>query len=425
MDKLKKWLVHNTSLKIISVITAFIIWLLVANTSNPVRTESITVPVTILNENTVTGSNKIFYTDKSSVTISYRIRSKDTQNIKTGEFSAYADFKKLGQDGKVPVEVSISETALGFIDDVTVLPQEIHVMTENIQQKKFAVNHVTFGDVAEGYVEGEVNVSPEYIYVKGPVSVIGQISTTGIVIDVSEAREEINGTAEIVFYDANGNILPDIGESLSYAGGISYTLPVYRTKSLSVNAFTGGSPASGYYVEGMETSPTFITVYGPEEELDKHSYVLISGSYLNINGASSGKTFTVDAEDFLPEGLSLVHPNSEIVIYVKIREIPEAETASEMKKPASGSDEPKDNGQSDVTEQVHESTEAVSESASENESSASEENSEETGYEETDAQDESATGYEETDPAEEETEETADFSDAPESEAENSHGDDI
>lgn len=329
MDKLKRWLLHNTSLKIISAILAFGIWLIVSNSANPERTESFSVPVTILNENAVTGNNKVYSTDRNSVSVSYTIRTNDIPNVKLSDFNVYADFKNMTQEGTVPVAISVSDNALSYIENVIVYPTEISVTTENIQQKKFAVDSTLIGQVAEGYIEGDVTVTPEYFYVKGPVSLVGQISSTGIVIDVSGATDVITGTAEIVFYDANGNILPNIGTSLSYAGGISYILPIYRTKSLSVNAFTSGSPASGYYVEGVETSPTFLTVYGNEKVLSDNSYILIPGSDLNIDGVSQNKTVNVNASNYLPEGLSLINPNSEIVIYIRVREIPETEVATE------------------------------------------------------------------------------------------------
>lgn len=329
MNKVKRWLLHNTSLKIISVISAFAIWLMVSNTSNPERIESFSIPITLLNENVITGSNKVYSTDRSLVTVSYKIRTKDIINVKMGEFSASADFKQMSQEGKVPVKLSVSDNALEYIDEITISPSEIQVTTENILQKKFAVGKTIIGNVADGYYEGPLSVTPEYFYVKGPVSVVGQINSTGIVVDVSNASEDISGTAEIIFYDANGNVLSNIGKNLSYAGGISYSLPVYRTKSLSVNAFTGGSPASGYYVEGVETSPTFVTVYGTDEELAKYSYVLIPSTDLNINGVSRNMTFSVDASKYIPDGVSLVHPNTEIVIHVKVRDIPESEPQTE------------------------------------------------------------------------------------------------
>lgn len=410
MNKLKKWLLHNTSLKIISFILAFAIWLMVSNSANPEKTETLNVPVTILNENVVTGNNRVFSTDFSTVTVTYKIRTKDIASIKSDDFKAFADFNNMSAEGKVPVILSVAENALEYIDDAVISPSELHVISEKIQQKKFFVNHTIVGEPAEGYVEGDLDISPEYFYVKGPVSVVGQISSTGIIVDVTNADTDIEGTAEIIFYDANGNILSDIGTSLSYAGGISYSLPVYKTKSLSINAFTGGSPAQGYYVEGVETSPTFITVYGEDDALKSHSYILIPGSDLNINGASSNKTVTVEAEKYLPENISLEHPDTEIVIYIKIRRIPESENPSEPNGSAvsSGSSPAAYTAPGPVIEKKPDETaaaEEIKESAApvhdETGNHVAEENSEEETVEET----EDIEDTEETEETEEDTEE--------------------
>jgi len=166
-----------------------------------------------------------------------------------------------------------------------------------------------------------VILSPEYIYVKGPFSIIGLISSVGIVINVEDAAETIEGTTAVAFYDANGNELVGIEDNLSFAGDITYTVPIYRVKTLSVNAFSGGAPASGYAVESVETNPTFISVYGSEEALNQHSYILIPGSDLNINGITENKTFSINAIDYIPDGLKLLEPKTEITILVKVKNI--------------------------------------------------------------------------------------------------------
>lgn len=408
MVKLRKWLLHNTSLKIISAILAFIIWLMVSNSANPETTETVYVPITILNENIITGSNKVYTIDRESVSVSYKIRSNDVSNVKPAEFTVFADFKDIDKNGSVPLLISVSENALEYIDDVNVFPSEVKVSTDNIQQKKFLVGHTLIGDVEPGYVKGVFDITPDYLYVKGPVSAVGQISSAGIAVDISGATEDISGTAEILFYDANGNVLPNIGSKLSYAGGIYYTLPVYRTKSLSVNAFTGGSPAGGYYVEGVEISPAFITVYGTEEALSKHSYVLIPGTDLNINGESKSRTITVNAADYLPEGLSLAQPNVEIVIYVKIREIPDNETQTEA--PSTAEHHETETGTAPGSDESESETHETGFNASETEKSAE--------HTETGAPEEPETEY-----SEERTPEQGE-SFAKES-AEPSHGDDV
>lgn len=321
MERINQWFHHNTFLKLLSCVVAFIVWLVVANYSNPMVHGSITLPFDILNEDAVENSKQIYSLNKNTVTFSYNVRSKFKSQITPAGFSAYINLEDYGEKDTVPVYYEIDSEIASLITDVRIEPVEIRVTTEKIQQKKFAIRYNLIGSVPEGYVAGDVSLSPEYMYVKGPVSVMGKISGVEIDVDISGATEEVNGMSTVYFTDANGNALTGIEDSLSFAGDIGYSVPVYRTKMLAVNAFAGGAPASGYTVEGVETSPTFISVYGEEKDLDRHSYILIPGSELNISGATESKTFTIDLSEYLPAELKAVSSRSEITVYIKIRSI--------------------------------------------------------------------------------------------------------
>ena len=64
------------------------------------------------------------------------------------------------------------------------------------------------GEAAEGYDRGTPSVSPNYINVSGPMSVVGQISAVGIVINVDGADSNLADSAPVVCFDANENEIP-------------------------------------------------------------------------------------------------------------------------------------------------------------------------------------------------------------------------
>ena len=293
MAKLKTWLLHNGTLKAISVAGAFIIWIFVANYSNPLTEDFLETSIITKNAAEFTQGDRVYTLSADTVRVSYKTREKYAGTVKPYEIKAYVDLSGLDRSLsmiKAPVSLEIPEKYDGIIYDVQFEPQNVVISTENIQQKKFAVECMMTGSPAQGYIEGEASLSPEYFYVRGPVSVIGQISSTGIIVDMENATGDVNGNTDIVFYDANGNVLTDIEKSLSFAGVIDYHVPVYRTKSLSVNAFAGGMPATGYTVESVEVSPTFVQVYGSEEALSKNSVIIIPGSAINAAGRKANLT---------------------------------------------------------------------------------------------------------------------------------------
>lgn len=341
MDRVKSWFIHNQGLKLISLVLGFLVWIIVVNMSNPKVVGSVNVPFDVLNEKSAISSSELYSLSTSTINISYDVRTKYRSSITSQSFTAYINLEDYSEENpNVPVYLEVDASVADLIAGIHLEPATVTVYKEKIQQKKFAVHYEIIGQVANGCQMDKVVLSPEYIYVKGPLSVMGQISSVGIEIDVDGASETFESTSAVKFYDANGNQLNGIEDSLSFAGDITYTIPVYRIKTLTVNAFTGGAPASGYAVESVETNPTFISVYGPEDVLNEYSYILIPSAELNINGITENKTFNIPAANYIPEGLKLVEPKTEITILVKVKSIQketvtEAETTASPEPPSS------------------------------------------------------------------------------------------
>ena len=55
-----KWM-NNLGLKVISLVVAFILWLVIINTTDPIITKKFTdIPVQIINENVITSLNQVY-----------------------------------------------------------------------------------------------------------------------------------------------------------------------------------------------------------------------------------------------------------------------------------------------------------------------------------------------------------------------------
>ena len=50
-----------------------------------------------------------------------------------------------------------------------------------------------------------MTVDPQTVMVSGPVSIVGRISSVGVEVDVTGASGDLEGSAPITFFDANGN----------------------------------------------------------------------------------------------------------------------------------------------------------------------------------------------------------------------------
>lgn len=172
-----KFFKENLILKLVSVVLALLLWLIVFNVSNPEQKESRTVELQILNQDTFSAENKTWEVDRSTVTVSYTVRSNLASSVKASDFKAYIDLSDYSITGSVPVYVElVNQENASSISDIVARPSVVHVSIEDLQKKKFDLQVHQQGNVAEGYTVSSITVDPTTIYVNGPESSVGRIS---------------------------------------------------------------------------------------------------------------------------------------------------------------------------------------------------------------------------------------------------------
>ena len=349
MKKISNWLKQNPMLKLASLILAFIIWLTVVNFSNPEMSDYVTVELDVRNGEELISADQMYSLDTRSVRVSFNVRARYMNQISASDFTAYVDLKDYSITGAVPVYIEPSSEIASLISDVTSNPMVVHVSTEDMQEKRFDLEVRLVGEQAEGYALGEALLSQDYVYVSGPVSEVGMISSVGIEIDVNGASDTLTGTAPVVFYDANGNAMQMDDRLTVSAQEVDYTKFVYRIKSLGISTGTVGEPAEGYLFEGVETSPSFVSVYGSQDLLNSYSSIQIPDEAIDISGATRDVTLTIDITPYIPAGLVLSETSSQITAVARIRRAPEtseAETESESGSEAQETADPTSPGDS-------------------------------------------------------------------------------
>ena len=323
MKKLSDWLKQNPMLKLASLVLAFLIWITVVNFSNPEVTDYVNVELEVRNAEELTAVDQMYSLDTRTVRVSFHVRTRYMNQISPSDFTAYVDLQDYSITGAVPVYVVPDSSISSLISDISSNPMVVHVSTEDMQEKRFDLGVRVNGEPAEGYALGDIELEQDYVYVRGPISEIGTISSAGIEIEAAEAAETFRGSAEVVFYDANGHPI-EVDERVELSNDtIDYTQSIYLVKSLSISAGVTGEPTDGYMFDGVETSPSFISVYGPQEILDQYSGIEIPDEAINISGATRNVTLTLDISAYIPEGLTLYEASPQISVIARIRRMPE------------------------------------------------------------------------------------------------------
>lgn len=319
---MKKRLLNNFSLKLISFLLAFFLWLLVVNMSNPLIEGSKEVELEIVNADILEEAGQTYeIVGKSTVTVRYSVATLDAYKIQASDFRAYIDLADLYDvTGAVPVNLEMVANQ-GLISSPRVKPEVVHVETEELQRKRFDLRVSTTGEPEEGYELGTVTLDPEYLYINGPVSQVGQISSVGVEISVAGANANVNGSVQPVFYDANGNRL-SVSDRITYdVPEIGYEVEVLKVKSLPLDFQVTGTVAEGYRYAGLNSDVQSVPVAGLKSNLSSLSTITVDDPQLNVQGATQSKTVTIDLTQYIPDNVTIVGGRTEAVVTMDVEKL--------------------------------------------------------------------------------------------------------
>ena len=314
---MKEKLTKNLGIKLISLFCAFFLWLAIVNVANPIKVSTREVPVTILNESVLERANLTYEIEgKETATVSFRVRTRDDYRIKATDFYAYADLTEMYDvTGAIPIRVEVVNNNQLLESVPTVRsPEVIRIKTEELQTKEFEVKAFTAGTPADGYERGTVTVVPSTVSVKGPTSLIGQISAVGIQFNIEGAESDVSGTATPIYFDANGNELTDLGASVQTLGGdVSYTMSILKVKEVPLDFVVTGEVAQGYRYTGPQTEASAIQVAGLKSDLASVSTITVQDPSLSISGATEDRVCQIDLRDFVDSSLTIVSPEDPVI----------------------------------------------------------------------------------------------------------------
>ena len=90
----KRW-----GLKLLSLLGGFLVWLGVVNVADPVITNTVEVPVEIVNGEVLEKNGMTYEINgKKTTTISYEVNTTNAYRIRSSDFRAYADMTELWSD---------------------------------------------------------------------------------------------------------------------------------------------------------------------------------------------------------------------------------------------------------------------------------------------------------------------------------------
>ncbi len=321
--KILRTLTNNLGFKILALIFSFVMWLLVCNIDDPVKTKTFTCSVVLDNVDVLTDMNKYFeITSGTSVTFVATAEISTLEKLSDYDFKAIADMSKMiisddMDTATIPIDISCSRYSSSV--KINAKSRYLTLALEDLQTSRFVISANTKGTVAEGYALGEVAISaPNVIQVSGPASLVSRVSGVAATINVDGMSVDIKDNVIPELYDIDGNIMDTTKLTLSI-DLIAITAKILNTKEVPVYFSTSGTPKEPYSVTEITSEPQTIRIKGSSAVLNPITSITVPEEVLNVDGAAADIVTTIDVSEYLPSGVELVDKTAAMVsVTVKV-----------------------------------------------------------------------------------------------------------
>lgn len=273
---------HNFLWKLLALVLAISLWAgLITQDPTLTRERVFTdVPVSVTGADTLRRNGMIVVSDTGaaigSVLLRVEVPQREYTSVTTGNYNPRVDLSKITDTGEQSLKISTtSTTTFGTVTEVT--PDSVNVTVDKyVTSYRLPVTVRQVGEYPAGFYGASPTLDPSIVSVSGPESVVSQIARVVVDFDTSRlpAQAGLVRTALAPTYeDADGNPLDGTLVEASSAGVLLRSIVVeqqlYPTKTLALNALalTTGTPAAGYEVKSVTTTPSVLIAAGDETSL--------------------------------------------------------------------------------------------------------------------------------------------------------------
>ena len=317
---MKNLFTKNLGLKIVSVLGAFILWLVVVNVDDPIISKTYTgITVEVLNEDVLTQQGRCYEIVNDSGTINVVVTAHRSviDGMSRDYIKATADLKSLSASNTVPIEVRSTRYS-DRIDSVTTRSANLQLIVEKLVNKEVPVVIGHEGEPEEGYILARVENALDTVTVNGPESVISLVTKVMASADITGVNGDYIVTQPLFCIDDNNDIISDPRLELSRTvTEIKYT--IYATKTIPITSGFSGTPSPGFGTTGaVITEPVNVLIAGKGENYNDMDVIYISPDQVSVEGATSDVTTEVNISDYLPTGVIFADPSFDPNVRVKV-----------------------------------------------------------------------------------------------------------
>lgn len=321
---MKKRLTTNWGLKLFSFIFATLLWLVVVNIDNPVKSNTYdNIPVRLQNSNLITDEDLVYEVLDSTDTVSVTVSAPRSylELLSKDDIVAIADFNNITAANTI----NITYYSKRYNDKITNFKGSTESVKLNIEPEKSlkpTLKVLTLGDVVEGYIVGKVTTDQNQVRISGPESKVSQVVRAVVSVDVSGATSDIVTYADVKLYDAEDNEITLTGIKKNVES-IKVSVEILKTETVPIRFAVTGTPAPGYRLSGeVSGMPTEVMIAGNADAVKNVTQIDILDEVFNISGKTGDVTAVVNLKSYLPEGIRLADSefNGKVSVIIPIEE---------------------------------------------------------------------------------------------------------
>ncbi len=328
--KIRKALLGNLWIKLLSLLIAIGIWFMVSNANDPVRTTLFPdVPITIVNQDSVAEIGKVIEVQGSG-TVTLRVTEKksvlERLSRSGSDFYVEADMNNITEMNTVPLTVTCSNQAVTW-DEIEMTPSSLKVTLEDKVEQTYIASVSAEGVPASGWEVGTCTIREgKNIVIAGPGSLINIINQVVAPVNVGGLSEDAAIASTLKIYDKNGDTFTEAQlASLEFKDEngnvlVNHTVEVLAdlwriVTDIPLRVQTTGSPAWGYRVSDITTIPETISVAGTEEALAAIGATFEVLEKVDVTGATEDITKEIDLTEQLAgmTGIKLINDSDPTV----------------------------------------------------------------------------------------------------------------
>jgi YbbR domain-containing protein len=305
---MKKLLTRNLGLKLASLLLAFVLWFLVAQIYDPKDTVTFNnIQVRLINTELLEEEGKVYEVLDNSNLVRVTVTGPQSivkSELRRSDIVAEADMSKLTDINTIAITYYCENISNDSVE-IKGNHDSVRLNVEDKTSKWIKLESNTIGDVASGYMIGNVTLDQTNIEVTGPKSAISQVDHAGVDINVTDSTTSLSANVDIKLYDADDNELTL--ESVKKNVDSAYmTVEVLATKEVPVEIEYMGVPEDGYMATGeVESSVPTVRIAGTVSTLVGISAITVPEDRMNITGQTDNLVDIINLKEYLPSNVRL------------------------------------------------------------------------------------------------------------------------